>query len=201
MTDPLNELESLIAKLMTPGRAADPNDETQLDELIAKVNAYDDDPPLREAAIYYVKVYRWPVFPLRPRSKKPATKHGFKDATTDIDRITTWWDKHPDHNIGIPTGHQFDVIDVDLPDGPASWNRMQQSGDAPKILGETRTASGGSHFLIATTGIGNRAAVQPGIDIRGEGGYIVAPPSWLGPGERWSWIYKPTSENIGCHKQ
>ena len=46
----------------------------------------------------------WPVFPCQPGQKLPATKHGFKDATTDPDRIIHWWKKAPDCNVAIATG-------------------------------------------------------------------------------------------------
>src|SRR3990172_2317885 len=55
----------------------------------------------------------WPVFPIRPKRKTPATKHGHLDATTDEIRIRDWWTRMPEAGIGIPTGCAFVVIDVD----------------------------------------------------------------------------------------
>ncbi|HJT94429.1 MAG TPA: bifunctional DNA primase/polymerase, partial [Mycobacterium sp.] len=74
-------------------------------------------PKLLEAAVQYAK-WGWPVFPIMAWGKKPAISkeqggNGFKDATTDTDRVRRWWEQHPDHNIGIATGHLFEVIDVD----------------------------------------------------------------------------------------
>ncbi|MGH3303219.1 MAG: bifunctional DNA primase/polymerase, partial [Streptosporangiaceae bacterium] len=56
----------------------------------------------------------WPVFPCRPGSKEPATRHGFRDATTDPAQIRAWWLRWPDANLAIATGAPGpDVLDVD----------------------------------------------------------------------------------------
>lgn len=90
-----------------------PDDTPRMLELQDQIHEVDGRPPrLLEAALAYAN-YGWPVFPLKARSKQPATRHGFKDATTDPDRIRTWWTRHPDHNIGLPIGLAFDVIDVE----------------------------------------------------------------------------------------
>src|SRR6516162_3950542 len=68
---------------------------------------------LLASALKYATVLHWPVFPLKPRTKEPATAHGFKDATTDPEQIRRWWKQHPDYNIGTPTGLIFFTLDVD----------------------------------------------------------------------------------------
>ena len=174
--------------------------DTECDRLHALIDVIDTAPPRMLAAALRYADWGWPVFPLKTGSKTPATPHGFKDATTDPDRITTWWTRHPGNNIGIPTGHAFDVIDIDVPQGPLSYSALLERenphtgiGPIPDVHGQVATSSGGLHLYIPATGAGNRAALLPGIDIRGVGGYVVAPPSTLGPpGRAWSWISHPS---------
>lgn len=182
--------KTLVAKIVAPDYRASAHDGMNLGALQERIDALDRQPPrLGDAAIIYAQ-WGWPVFPLKPRTKVPATPHGFKDATTDVDRIRAYWQKVPDANIGLPTGHAFDVIDVDLPDGPAQWGAMR---NRPDLHGQVSTASGGLHAYIAPTGKNNGARIWPGVDYRGLGGYVVCPPSWLGDhGHKWTWATKPS---------
>lgn len=141
---------------------------------------------LLDAAIWYAKA-GIPVFPLKAGQKVPDTAHGFKDATTDLNQVRAWWQATPQANIGIPTGELFTVIDVDLPDGYSSLGLMRDKGQLPPIYGRVITASGGTHLYIAPTGERNSTGAIPGIDIRGVGGYVVAPPSRTADGELWQW--------------
>lgn len=125
------------------------------------------------------------VFPLRVGQKVPATAHGFKDATTDPATVRAWWTREPTYNIGLATGHRFDVIDVDGEDGTESLLNLDVEGLTPPTVGLVRTPRG-FHLYIAPTGDGCATAVRPGIDYRGLGGYVVAPPSIVeGSGYRW----------------
>ena len=164
--------------------------------LFDQIEAIDAAPPrLLDAALYYASL-GWPVFPLKPRTKVPATRNGFKDATTDADRVRAWWGRHPDANIGLPTGCAFDVIDVDVPEGVPALQRLLQA--AVEVHGRVSTASGGVHFYVAPTGRGNTASPDTGIDYRGAGGYVVAPPSTLGPRVRaWTWAVHPSPAITG----
>lgn len=149
-----------------------------------------DQPPLPKlgaSALWYAK-QGWPVFPLQANSKVPAIKNGFYQATTDLQRIKDWWDRHPDCNIGLPTGTKFDVIDVDGPDGISSLHDLK----LPDVHGKVSTPRG-LHFYILPTGSGNRAGIKPGIDYRGEGGYVLAPPSQL-DFKRWVWQVQPSPQ-------
>jgi len=148
----------------------------------------------------------WRVFPLARNSKMPAIPkaeggNGFKDATDDVKRIQKWWDHHRDHNIGLATGHLFDVIDIDTKDshgnpsqeGIRSFLKLLDGGDLPECHGIAVTSSGGLHLYVIATGKGNFAGIRPGIDYRGKGGYVVAPPSTLGQSWRsYSWIAPPS---------
>jgi hypothetical protein len=104
--------------------------------------------------------------------------HGVRDATTNRARVLAWWTRHPQANIGLATGHQFDVLDVDGPAGAhairalAAEHGLQSSG--PLV----RTGGGGWHYYVASTGLGNAHPVGLAhVDWRGRGGYVVAPPS------------------------
>lgn len=130
----------------------------------------------------------FPVFPLVARDKRPLTSNGFKAATTDHDVIAAWWTRWPDANIGIATGHAFDVLDVDGLTGVKALNdhlgyKYQHPG--PLVL-----TGRGWHLLFQPTGRGNGAALlgpDSKIDFRGIGGYVVAPPSIHPLGHRYSW--------------
>jgi hypothetical protein len=135
------------------------------------------------------------VFPLKPAGKTPLTAHGFKDATTDPRRISEWWQAQPDANIGLPTGITFDVIDIDGHDGIVTM----YSGTNPIIdtvvsIGTARTSrDGGRHIYVPATGRGNKASIYPGVDYRGTGGYVVAPPSVGANGVRYQWADQLTN--------
>lgn len=178
--------------------AVEAGDDEHANQLQAQIDEIDDRPPrMLPAALRYAE-WGWPVFPLKPQSKQPATRNGFKDATTDSDRIRAWWERHPDSNIGLPTGHAFDVIDIDVPHGPNSFAALVADDAVPDVHGQVATASGGLHLYIPPTGEGNRAGIEPGIDYRGAGGYVVAPVSTLGERRRsWTWITVPSPSLTG----
>lgn len=151
-------------------------------------------PDLKWAATYYATRLGWPVFPLKPGTKEPLTRHGFHDATTDPHQVTQWWDTHPHANIGLPTGINFDVVDVDTPIFRTHWARMLND-DTAEGHGLAGTASGGYHLYVkpGESEAKNRAkAFGPGIDYRTKGGYVVAP--WSRIGNRcWSWHVPPST--------
>ena len=83
--------------------------------------------------------------------KSPATPHGFKDATVELNLIEKWWSKWPDANIGVATGSEsFIVLDLDLPDGPNNLEALKKKhGKLPKTL-TSITGSGGRHLFFKT---------------------------------------------------
>src|SRR6516165_8411064 len=129
-----------------------------------------------------------PVFPCSPLDKKPLTPHGFKDATTDEAQIRAWWVQWPNAMIGVPAGPASGiwVIDTDIDpvkkiDGEATLNQLiTQRGALPLTL-MTITPRGGKHRIFswdANHDIRNSASrIGPGIDVRGDGGYVIWPPS------------------------
>lgn len=126
-----------------------------------------------------------PVFPCEPDGKRPLTRRGFLDATSNPRQVAAWWSRRPDANIGIPTGAPSGVVVVDVDvhgpfDGRAAWRRASEVGlvDGAGLL--VRTPTGGAHaYFPATAGTEQRSwqAAGAGVDFRGDGGYIIAPPS------------------------
>lgn len=148
---------------------------------------------LLAAALWYVG-QGIAVFPLTAGGKVPLPgSRGFLDATTDPTQVAAWWSWRPDANIGLPTGHQFDVIDIDGPAGVKSWANMKPVkepyliGDVAVIGHVTTPRPGGNHLYVpAVAGRGNKAGIFPGVDYRGRGGFVVAPPSRTDQGTyRW----------------
>jgi Bifunctional DNA primase/polymerase, N-terminal/Primase C terminal 1 (PriCT-1) len=142
---------------------------------------------LCNAALYYAEL-GYQVFPCAPGGKVPLTSHGFKDATTDADRIEAWWKEHPAANIAVTTEGLL-VIDVDGADNPWPGDpaRAQELARGPVSL----TPSGGRHYVFRQpTGRACRntaGRVAPGVDTRADGGYIVVPPSVVeGKAYRWA---------------
>lgn len=129
------------------------------------------------------------VFPIRPRGKTPLTVNGFKDASTDPATVASWWEQWPDANIGLPTGRQFDVIDIDGPDGARVWAKGNLDDFKPYLGHALTSREAGHHLYIPPQGRGNGAALAPGIDYRGLGGYVVAPPSVGANGQRYTWLW------------
>lgn len=111
-------------------------------------------------------------------------------ATTDTAQIQAWWKSTPAANIGLPTGGRYDVIDIDGPEGYRSMAQLKTERRWPaEYLGRALTPSGGMHIYITATEHkeGNHARWRPGIDYRGLGGYVLAPPSRKADGTRWEW--------------
>jgi hypothetical protein len=131
------------------------------------------------AAQWYAATLGIPVFPCAPLQKRPATDHGLKDATRDQNTIREWWTMWPKANVAFPTGILFDVIDIDGPQGVISLGELRASGHLPPVMASAMTPRG-FHYYIRPTGDRNTTNVRPGIDYRGKGGYVLAPPSWFG---------------------
>jgi putative DNA primase/helicase len=125
--------------------------------------------------------------------KHPRTQHGLSDATIDPDRVRDWWRAWPDANIGIATGAKSGlfVLDVDeVTGGRAALEALTALHDElPKTL-TVVTGGRGLHLYFRHPGqhIANSAGkIGPGLDVRGDGGYIVAPPSLHRTCRRYGW--------------
>lgn len=135
------------------------------------------------------------IIPLKAQSKAPATKHGLNDWSVDAEGAKEYFEDNPTANIGIVCGqpsHGVIVIDLDDHEGVNGIESLRDWETANGKLPETVTAltgSGGKHLLYKC-----HSGVQPsvnkalGVDIRGDGSYIVAPPSIHPNGEVYEWI-------------
>lgn len=139
-----------------------------------------------------------PVFPCDPVNKRPLVATGFKAATTDQTIISTWWKQWPGAMIGIPTGEPSGVFVLDIDhdegqglDGFAALAAMEAAhGPLPETRTQ-RTPRGGEHRLFLWPGfkIKNSASkLGAGLDIRGDGGYVMVAPSVNSDGVPYEWI-------------
>ena len=118
-----------------------------------------------------------PVFPLVPRTKRPATAHGKDDATTDPATIRAWWTATPDANIAARPPEGVVVLDVD----PRHGGTLEALGDLPTTY-RARTGGGGWHvWYWLPDGIEDRVRGKldgaKGVDVKTSSGYLVMPPS------------------------
>lgn len=135
------------------------------------------------------------VFPCNPE-KKPLVKWKER-ATSEIEQIKSWWTEHPSAMIGLPCGSVNGVIvlDIDVKNGQDGFKNLAMKGhEIPPGAFEVKTPSGGSHFYFTLREgelVRNSAStIAKGVDVRGEGGYVIAPPSICPTGR-----YEPTTES------
>lgn len=130
--------------------------------------------------------------------KHPRTPRGLNDATSDRARIARWWQRHPHDNIGVNAGASgLIVLDLDGPEGVDTYGRsiggLGPAGpdwctDGAGVV--TGRADGGMHLYFAMPdGAGLRCGSPwSKVDLRGVGGYVVAPPSLHVTGRRYTWL-------------
>lgn len=113
---------------------------------------------------------------------------GVKNATLDSGTVAQWWSIWPDANIGIAAGEVSDIIVIDVDNTDVWLNLQNQHGSIPDTW-MAETGGGGYHvYFCHQPGIRNMVGVIPGIDVRSDGGHVVAPPSLHASGQRYKWI-------------
>lgn len=130
----------------------------------------------------------------RAPGKHPRTEHGLKDASTDLQVIRAWWATWPQANVGICTGPASGLLILDVDPGHGgneSLGKLEaEHGELPKTV-EAVTGGGGWHEYFrypAGVSVKNSAGrLGPGLDIRAEGGFVIAPPSVHISGNRYAW--------------
>ncbi len=152
---------------------------------------------LFKSAIEYAK-HGWAVIPLKPHSKVPATLHGVKDASTDIEQVQQWWMQCPDYNIGIACGEKSNgliVIDLDIDEDKGlngyenlcEWEK--EHDEFPETVQSITGRGGYQLFYKSDQNYKNSVRIIDGVDIRSEGGYVVVPPSIHPNGKAYEWEY------------
>ena len=149
---------------------------------------------LKEAALQYADM-GFAVFPIIPPrfggkspGKRPYITEWQRDASTEKEKVSQWWSKYPDANIGIATGKKsgglvildFDKKEekgIDATEFLRDWER--DHGELPDTWRVISSHGGYHYYYRDNASHGCRAGLYPGVDIRGDGGYIVAPPSIL----------------------
>lgn len=170
--------------------------------------------PMLDVALYYHEK-GIPVFPCRAcegeeldrrtgefisiGAKTPLTSNGFKGATLNERIVRGFWERNPSAIVGIPTGEKLGawVLDVDMHqdehgntiDGFAALSALEkQYGPLPKTA-TVRTAGGGEHrYFRHVAGVRNRGALGAGLDVRGDGGYVIAAGSVLSDSRSYTWV-------------
>jgi hypothetical protein len=133
------------------------------------------------------------VFPCRPREKLPATPRGCLDASKDPHMLRHWWGLNPQFNLAIATGTRSGVfvIDIDGADGERELRQLEAEHSALPNSVEAVTPGGpGRHVYFRMPDVPVRNSVgklAPHIDVRGDGGYTLCPPSTHPSGKRYSW--------------
>lgn len=148
-------------------------------------------PTCLDAALLYA-ARGWRVIPVAPGQKRPPFKEWQKLATCDIDTIRRWWTMRPDYGVGIATGAESGLYVVDIDDtddkaGSTSWAELGLEIETVEAV----TGSGGRHLLFRIRSddqlpnTSNKLGRY--IDTRGEGGFIVAPPTVHPNGQPYRW--------------
>lgn len=152
------------------------------------------------AALQYAK-RGWHVLPCRAKGKAPAAKHGVKDATAVPGELVRFWKRDSSANVAIATGavSGLFVLDVDPRNGgDESLDRLERlHGKLPATV-EVETGGGGRHYYFSLPeGVDLSCSVlADGLDLKGKGGYVVAPPSVHPSGRGYRWHVSPDRHEL-----
>ena len=154
--------------------------------------------------IQFAKAYAgmgWESFPVKPHDKTPLVKWA-DVATKDTVMLNGWFENFPDANIGIACGKRSDIVVLDVDAGHGGYESLtaliEKYGSLPKTP-VSKTGSGGEHifFKHPNVEIRNSAGkLGKGLDIRGDGGYVVAPPSLHPNGNDYRWTVYPSETEL-----
>jgi len=165
----------------------------------------DTESPLCLALSYIAR--GWPVFPARAKEemdpntgeflapKTPYTPNGFRGASKTERIIREWWKRQPDAMTAVPTGAPIGawVLDLDIKPGIGDGHDwladMEAKHGALPTTARAKTMGGGTHvFFRHVDGVRNRGGLGIAVDVRGDGGYIIAPGSRVADGRQYAWL-------------
>ena len=133
------------------------------------------------------------MFPVDPTTKAPRSAHGCKDATTDERKILALWRSCPNAGIGVATGKPSGIVAIDVDPRNGGEEGIESAcgrlGALPSTT-QVTTPSGGRHYWFRApkaTIACSAGKLAPGVDIRGDGGYVIAPPTARPKGGAWEW--------------
>jgi hypothetical protein len=144
------------------------------------------------AALGYLK-RGWAVVPAGQRSRQPIIRwQRFQHEMPTEEQLTRWYERWPAANLAVITGAISGVVVIDIDPrhgGTESLASMETEHDVLPETVEAITGGGGRHLYFAHPGheVQSRAGLAPGIDIRGDGGCVIVPPSVHPSGERYRW--------------
>ncbi|MBI4035900.1 bifunctional DNA primase/polymerase [Candidatus Daviesbacteria bacterium] len=147
---------------------------------------------LKEAAVKYL-AKNWPVIPINPSSKKPCVESwkDYQGRLPTIEEVENWWTLWPWANIGVVTGKLAGITVVDI--DPRHGGSTEGLTDTVKA----QTGGGGWHYLYEYNGnCHSQNGIEPGIDLKAEGGYIIIAPSVHASGNKYKWLTTPFLNNF-----
>lgn len=130
----------------------------------------------------------------RSSGKHPRTPNGLKDATRAVSVLHQWWGQWPDANVGVLTGAESGIVVLDVDPrhrGDETLRELLAKHGPFPLTPEAATGGGGSHVYFAHPGIqvsNSAGSVGGGLDVRADGGFVVAPPSLHQSGRRYAWV-------------
>lgn len=159
---------------------------------------------MQKAALWYAR-HGWRVLPCIEGKKEPAIKAWQKNATSDERQVKAWWDVRPRSNIGIACGpgSGLAVLDVDKKgkeDGEKSLVALEHKhGELPRTIHQM-TGSGGFQFFYrypeGRTIRNSCRSLGKGLDTRGDGGFVIVPPSVHPSGGVYEWMAPPWDDEL-----
>jgi archaellum biogenesis ATPase FlaH len=144
-------------------------------------------------ALYLSENLGWSIIPVSTEKKPLIEWKKYQEEKSTVEEITDWFVSYPNANIGVVTGKISNLIVVDI--DPRHGGTDEELKHLPTV--KSATGGGGWHYYFQyKDGVQNRAAIKPGIDIRGEGGYVILPPSLHISGKAYEWIVSPEEASL-----